>query len=490
MNSIYLSLSLPKEKLILSYPRTGIGGGEKRPSFAVKRLKTLFSLTEQYVEDNAFRLSAPAPCFELAVSAKSRPDSLTAAAAYECLSNDKEIAARLQSAAEAADLSRGRLSGEAAVQLYGRELTMSASRVDRFYACRYLYFLQYGLNAKPRKPAGFDAPTAGTFIHYILENVTRDIKNSGGFGSVSEEQCRALTDKYVDMYIENVLHRFKDKTSRFRYLFNRLVGDATFVVLDMVDELRNSDFVPLDFELEFSDTGDIPPLQIAGEGVKLKVKGFVDRVDGWEHNGNLYLRVVDYKTGKKAFRLSDVWYGMNMQMLIYLFALKKNGMGRYKKDIVPAAVLYAPARDGIIPASRNSEAFEIDALRLKKLRRSGLILCEKSVIEAMEHGGSKKYLPVKFTKEGSFSGESLAGLQQLDKLSLHIDKKLLQIAGSIWKGSIDAEPYFKNQNDNACLFCDYKAVCRFSEKDGDRKRYLKALDADEIWALIAKEAEA
>ena len=166
--------------------------------------------------------------------------------------NDKEIAARLQSAAEAADLSRGRLSGEAAVQLYGRELTMSASRVDRFYACRYLYFLQYGLNAKPRKPAGFDAPTAGTFIHYILENVTRDIKNSGGFGSVSEEQCRALTDKYVDMYIENVLHRFKDKTSRFRYLFNRLVGDALRRAR-YGGRTEKFDFVPL--ELEFSDTG-------------------------------------------------------------------------------------------------------------------------------------------------------------------------------------------------------------------------------------------
>lgn len=490
MNSVYLSLSLPTDKLILSYPRTGIGGGDKRPSFVVKRLKTMFSLTEQPVYDYAFRLSAPEPCFELAASAKSKPDSLTAAAAYEYISHSRETAERLQSAAGATDLSRGRLSGEAAAQLYGRELTMSASRVDKFYACRYLYFLQYGLNAKPRKPAGFDAPTAGTFMHYILENVTRDIKNGGGFGGVSEEQCRALTEKYVAIYVRDVLHRFKDKTSRFRYLFNRLVGDASFVVLDMVSELKNSDFVPLDFELEFSDTGDIPPHLIADKGARLKVKGFVDRVDGWEHDGKLYLRVVDYKTGKKAFRLSDVWYGMNMQMLIYLFALHKNGSGRYERDIIPAAVLYAPARDEIIPASRNTEEAEIEALRLKRLRRSGLILCEESVIEAMEHGGGKKYLPVKLSKEGCFTGDSLAGLEQLGRLSSHIDKMLLQISGGIRKGSIDAEPYFKNENDNACLFCDYKAVCRFSEKDGDSRRYLKKLDTDETWALIEKEAEA
>jgi ATP-dependent helicase/nuclease subunit B len=326
-------------------------------------------------------------------------------------------------------------------------------------------------------------------MHYILENVTRDIKENGGFHSVSEERCRELTDHYVSIYVKEVLRQFKDKTSRFIYLFNRLVTDASFVVLDMVRELKNSDFAPLDFELEFSDSGDIPPHRLVDDASVLKVKGFVDRIDGWEQDGKLYLRVVDYKTGKKTFRLSDVWYGMNMQMLIYLFALNKNGTDRYHKEIVPAAVLYAPARDEIIPASRSAGQEEVDDLRLKKLRRSGLILSEDSVVEAMEKGGNKKYLPVRISKDGGLAGDSLAGLEQLGKLSAHIDKMLLQIAGGVRKGSIEAEPYFKNQNDNACLFCDYRAACRFSEKDGDRRRYLKKLNTDEAWQLIAEEAE-
>ncbi|NLA88028.1 MAG: ATP-dependent nuclease subunit B [Clostridiales bacterium] len=489
MNSIYLSLALPEDKLAVSYSRTGSGGSDKRPSFVVKRLKSMFSLQEQADSDFNFRLNALRPCFELASAAKNNPDSRAAAAAFEYFSESKESNDWLQNAVQATDLSRGRLSGEAAKRLYGKDLVISASRVDKYYSCRFMYFLQYGLNAKPRKPAGFDAPTAGTFMHYLLENVTRDIKNSGGFHDVTEEQCRELTDKYVDIYISDVLGNFKDKTSRFKYLFNRLVGDASFVVLDMVNELKNSDFSPLDFELEFSETGDIPPHLILNEGAKLRVKGFVDRVDGWERDSKLYLRVVDYKTGKKAFRLSDVWHGMNMQMLIYLFALHKNGSDKYKREIIPAAVLYAPARDEIIPASRNAAESEIDEIRQKKLKRSGLILSDESVVEAMEHGVSKKYLPVRLSKDGLLTGDSLAGLEQLGKLSSHIDKMLLQIAGGIRKGSIDAEPYYKNQSDNACLYCDYRTVCRFSEKDGDKRHYLKKLSTDEAWELIAKEAE-
>jgi ATP-dependent helicase/nuclease subunit B len=492
MNAIYSSLTLPADKLIISYAQsgTGVNSGGKRPSFIIKRLKTMFSLPEDTDADFDFRQSALHPCFELAASFLSRPSSLAAAAAFEYFNERGGTASRLESITGASDLSRGQLSQEAAKKLYGRELVMSASRVDKFYACRFLYFLQYGLNAKPRKPAGFDAPTAGTFMHYILENVTRDIKNSGGFADVSEEQCRTLTNQYVGLYVKEILHDFKDKSSRFMYLFNRLVNDASFVVQDMVGELQNSDFTPIDFELEFSDTGDIPPHSITDENAQLKVKGFVDRVDAWDHDGKLYLRVVDYKTGKKTFHLSDVCYGMNMQMLIYLFALYKNGMARYAKEIVPAAVLYAPAREEIVSASRNTEEAEINALRLKKLKRSGLVLNDSGVVEAMEHGGSKKYLPVKLSKEGCLTGDSLAELEQLGKLSSHIDKMLLEIAGGVGKGSIAAEPYYKNQSDNACLFCDYRAVCRFSEKDGDKRRYLKKLTIDEAWELIGKEPQA
>jgi ATP-dependent helicase/nuclease subunit B len=148
LNSIYSSLTLPTDKLIVSYPQTGVGGGDKRPSFVFKRLKTIFSLTEKTDADFDYRQDALQPCFELAASAKNQPDSVTAAAAFEYLSASEELSEKLKSIAKAADLSRGRLTGGTALRLYGDDLTMSASRVDKFYSCRFLYFLQYGLNRK------------------------------------------------------------------------------------------------------------------------------------------------------------------------------------------------------------------------------------------------------------------------------------------------------------------------------------------------------
>lgn len=487
LNMIYSVFSMPSDVLFVTWPESGPGGGEKRPSFVVRRIKDMFSLREENDGSFRFRLSAVRPAFELAASALGDPLNPVAAAAAASLGRDAEYSEKLKKIAEASKRNRGSLSPRLSSLLYGGRLVLSASRIDKFYACRYLYFLQYGLRAKPRKPAGFDAPTAGTFMHYILENVTREIvETRGGFKDVDDETCLGLMQKYVSRYVAEKLDGFKDKSSRFIYLFNRLVRDASFIVLDMARELKSSEFVPLDFELEFSDTGALPAYALAAGDAEVKIKGFVDRVDGWEHHGKLYLRVVDYKTGKKSFSLSDVLHGMNMQMLIYLFALKKSGFDRYGREIVPAGVLYAPAREEIVQASRYACAEEIDALRGKKLRRSGLLLRDGEVLEAMERGDEKKYIPVRLTADGP-DGDSLAAAGQLERLRAHIDAMLLEIAGNVRRGAIQAEPYFKNENDNACLICDYYEACLFSEADGDRRRYLRRLKTDEAWRRLCGE---
>jgi ATP-dependent helicase/nuclease subunit B len=294
------------------------------------------------------------------------------------------------------------------------------------------------LKLKPRKPAGFEAPVAGTFMHYILENVTRDIRDEGGFADVSEARCLELTDRYISAYITETLDDFRDKTSRFRYLVGRLRKDVRNVVLDMVRELKNSDFAPVDFELEFSNTGDLPPVDLYDGALSLKINGFVDRVAG----------------------------------------------DRYGREVVPAGVLYAPARDELLQAPRGATDAELDEMRLKKLRRSGLILDDIAVIAAMAHGEGIKYLPLKVTKDGVLTGDCLAGLEKLGKLSQHISKTLLDIAGNVTRGSVKAEPFYKSEQENACGICDFRTACQFSEKDGDRRRILRKLKPEEAWSLI------
>ncbi|MBR6259180.1 MAG: PD-(D/E)XK nuclease family protein, partial [Oscillospiraceae bacterium] len=179
-------------------------------------------------------------------------------------------------------------------------------------------------------------------------------------------------------------------------------------------------------------------------------------------------------------------YGMGMQMLIYLFVLSRHGEKRYGMEVVPAGVLYTPARDVLIAADRGDDPEKIRAKREKKLLRSGLILDDPDVVDAMEKG-SHKYLPVKVTKTGGYAGDCLASAERLGKLSNHVDAVLLEMGREITSGVVDADPYYRGPDENACLYCDYCEACRFGEKSGDKKRYLTKLKPGEAWEKIEEE---
>ena len=453
MNTLYNAFTLPSDLLVVTYP----SDAGSRPSFIVKRLLSMYDICEE----------------------KAEADSLKALPYYE-------ISGQLLQTVNKQEC----LSGGVAEQLYGNRISLSPSRVDKYYSCPYQYFLSSGLKLSPRTPAIFDAPMAGSFMHFVLEGASREIKETTGFKNADIEKCRVLAKKYIDKYVKDELFDFEGKNERFIYLFRRLEQDAVRVLSDMLDELKNSEFEPADFELNLSELAkkiqaDMPE----NERAPFLLTGIVDRVDIWKRDEELYLRVVDYKTGKKAFSLSDVMYGRDMQMLIYLFALQQFGKFYYGKDINPAGVLYIPARDVMLSASRNSTEEEISKARLKALKRGGLVLSDPDVIDAMEIGESKQYLPVKLSKDGVFTGDSLASEKQLRLLGVHIDKMLKSAAQKILSGEIGCSPLYKGENDNACNYCDFRSVCAFDEENGDRRRFVKKIKTSEIWQLLNKEVE-
>ena len=474
-NLIYNVLTLPGEGLYVSRCTVAADGGEARPSFVIERLRRLFGLHEQPGDLTLARLSAPGPAMELAARGH------TGALAY--FAGDNAAAARLRSLRESAALTRGRLEREAVRALYGEKLYLTATRIDNFASCKFQYFLRYGLKAKPRQAASFAPPELGTFLHFLLENVAREVSRRGGFAAVPEEDVSALTEEYVAEYVRTELEDFREKSPRFIYLFRRLTDTAKRIVLDTARELRRSDFVPLDFELNFSATEGMPPVALGDGDGALVLTGVADRVDGWEHDGKLYLRVVDYKSGKKKFSLTDVWYGMGLQMLLYLFSLAKNGEARYKKEIVPAGVLYVPARDVLLSAKERMSDEDILKEKAKGLRRSGLLLSDGDVLSAMEHGDAPLYLPVTVNRDGERTGDALATAEQLSHLSAHVETILTDMAAELRQGSITADPWFKSDNENTCLTCDYFDACHFDEKN-EPWRYRTALKAPEFWARI------
>ncbi len=163
----------------------------------------------------------------------------------------------------ASSIKRGSLSRSAVRALYGDRVSMSASRLERMRSCHFAYFMEYGLKAKPRTPAAFDAPQIGTFLHFLLENVTRDVLGMGGFAAVDDEELHKLVRNYIDLYVEKELHNFRERNARFKYLFARLRNTAYAVIDQVAEELRHSDFIPLEFELSFGDNGTLPAVVVS-----------------------------------------------------------------------------------------------------------------------------------------------------------------------------------------------------------------------------------
>ena len=389
----------------------------------------------------------------------------------------------------AASLKRGSLSRRAVRALYGDRITMSASRLERLRSCHFAYFMEYGLRAKPREPAAFDAPQIGTFLHFLLESVTRDVLALGGFSAVEEAELHRLVRQYIDQYVEKELHNFQGRNARFQYLFARLRNTAYAVIDQIAQEMRDSDFVPLAFELSFGDHGQLPAVVISEPDGELRVGGKVDRVDGWVKDDRLYLRVVDYKSGRKAFDLASVRMGLDIQMLLYLFTLQKEGKGYFGKDIEPAGVLYLPARDEILAAERNISPEKLQSEREKQLKRSGLLLAEPEVLQAMEHDAlsQPRFLPLRVSRDGNVAG-SIASAAQLGRLGQYVETLLHQIAREVRDGNIDADPCCHSEDDSYCQYCDWADACHFQDgRDGDHLHYIQPVTQEEFWSQMDRE---
>lgn len=493
MTTVYLTCARPTQKLIVSWPGQSGAGEERRPCFLVERLRLLFSdLSVEREEDLyvRFRLQAPLPALEQAGRSQSAHDALLALPEYAPMVERLDRAARWE---------RGRLSRNAVERLYGHRVPMSASRMDKYKSCHFSYFMRYGLQAEPRKPAGFTAPEYGTFVHYVLEHVLKDDAfqqtTLPGWEDEQDQERRdrvaELTRQAVEQYVREELGGLEQQSERFQYLFRRLLRSVQAVVDNVTQEIWASKFRPISFELGFGSGKDLPPVELTVGDVTLSITGFVDRVDGWEKDGRLYLRVVDYKTGRKSFDLTEVWNGLGLQMLLYLFTLEDRGEKFYGKPVEGAGVLYLPARDAIIKGSRSMSD---DAWRKqldKELTRSGLVLSDPAVLDAMEEPGEKGYrfLPLKVSKStGEISGEALATAEQLGKLGGHIQKVLEEICQEIAQGNIAADPFWRGPEKNACRYCDYAQACHFEEgRGGDGKRWLASVKSREFWENVARE---
>ena len=487
---IYSCISLPTDGIILSWPALDAEGQDGSPSFLVTRAERLFGLKAEKADREAALLSAENPAFRLAAAGKSK--SAKAAEAF-FLQRDPDKLRRVRRAA--AEI-RMPLSSASVEALYGKKLKLNASRAEKFFSCKYEFFCEHGLQISQYRKAEFSPAEYGTFVHFVLQHTLEAVLAGAGFRHTNDAEMRTIAYGFIQQYEREVLGDFAEKNERFTYLFKRAEEDVLRTVLDTAQELRKTEFLPLAFELNFSDRSLFPPLRLKNTRDSVMLTGVADRVDGWENNGTVFIRVIDYKTGDKKFSFSDVWYGMSLQLILYLVALESNPSAAADVLKLPqgtkirsAGAVYQHAKSKFVSLDQQADEAAVRKEHLKNLRRSGFVLGSDGVPDAWETGEEKIYSPLKVKKTGEAAGDALLSSEELSLLFRHTKHRLNEMAELIRKGVITADPCRMGNDDPCCRFCSMNGLCGFEDgMNGESCRLLPERKKEAVLEAMGKEA--
>ena len=458
----YRALTSPTEKLFVSYPESD--SGQARPSSAIAELHRIFSglkddppLSENNPDTVAERVQNEESAFDIYARFGSRK--------LKTYLEHTEHGRFLNSSEQT------RISKENAARLFGSNMRLSASRVAKYYECGFSYFCEYGLGLKKKNDSLLGALETGNYMHYILEHAFAE-----GLGT--DEQIRALAEKLSSDYLREIFDR-STPPSGFMTYYRRLIQKSTRLLIMFRDELKQSKFVPVDFEVEISDSGKVKPVVIPVDNGSICLVGKADRVDIFEKDGRKYMRIVDYKSGTKSFDLQYVYYGLDVQMLMYLCALSENGKAVYGTTM-PAGCMYVGANPKIVAISKGEGIAEAENEIWKKHPRSGIFLDDSAVLNAMDDGLGGRYIPV---KTGS-QKKPLVTEEQFGKLFVHIKTLLENMASTLLDGGTFKNPVRTRKKDS-CKYCVYSRFCFY---DGPGRK-MESIGIDNIFKKIDEETQ-
>lgn len=462
----YSVLAAPSHKLFVTYPGADMNGAAKAPSSLVTELRAVlphapvhsrFHLPQELFatsEHSAFEMTAR-------LWGQSSVLSVTLQQVFQ---NRPGYAGRLAALQRVHAKSPAAFSDPAASRaLFERGRSISATQIEAYHLCRFQYFCRYGMGAKERRPAELNALEYGSLMHYLLERLLKD-KGAHMLASLEPRPLRQLISEYIDQYVAEQLGGAEDKSPRFRFLVSRIADSAQVVISHIAKELSQSRFQPAAFELELKEGGEFPPLTVPlPDGQTVRIEGKVDRVDVMELEGVQYVRIIDYKTGKKEFKLADVLYGINMQMLIYLAALIQSGR------FTPAGILYMPAVRPVVPAARGTDPAVLEKEVQKRLRMNGLLLEDSRILQGMEENGAGQFIPVKLKDGKPDKKDSVLTEKQLNGVLEYSKQLTAQMMQTLYDGRVEAAPLAGDYD--ACGYCPYSSVCGHEEQDGGRERF-------------------
>ncbi|WP_042471198.1 helicase-exonuclease AddAB subunit AddB [Bacillus ndiopicus] len=389
-------------------------------------------------------------------------------------------------------------------KLYGEELQASVSRIEKFYRCPYSHFATYGLRLEERAEYRLETFAMGDLFHEAL----RTILTSDGVPPASYRECLQKARGAVEPLVHIFSYRILESNSRYLYIKEKLIRVVARTLFALTEHAKVAKFKPIVHEKPFGKVDDkttkkgikpLPALEISLENKrKMYLRGQIDRIDAYDENGQLHLRVVDYKSSSRDLDLNEVYHGISLQLLTYLDVAVKNAKELLalpegqEISVTPAGVLYVHVHDPLIRLEEYVDEQMRELQRLEKYRMQGLLTNEVPVLEAMDENllEQKKspIIPVSMTSKGAIGAYSkTVDVETIPILQDFVIEKHKEAGNKIFTGATEIYPY-KLKNRTACDYCGFKAVCQFDPSDGHQQyNNLPVKKVDELISRVRKE---
>ena len=485
--NVYKTLTLPEEKLYLSYDSSDKDGKSLRPSTLIKKIKRLFPTLKEKTELQEFVFSNEIVGLEEALKyyrkflegkkISSEEENLI----LYFYNTNREI---LESAIQGSNYTNlpETIEKKNIKDLYGKTLRTSVSRLESYRKCPFSFHLTYGLKLEEKEELKMASVDTGSFMHEVIDEFFKRIdENNEKIKSITDEKIKRICDEIIEELLVQSKYYTFSSTAKFRLLTKRLKKVVLKSVEYIVYTLRNSNFDVLGHEIEFNNLSEFKPIQMSlFDDNKLEITGKIDRVDIGFANNKQYVRVIDYKSSIKKMDLNQVVSGLQIQLITYLDAITT------QKDYEASGLLYLGLIDNIVKSSKNMNDEEIEREIRKGFKMQGFVLADVNVIRAMdntlEKGETSNIIPVSLTKEGEISNYKSNSLtyEEFKNLQKSVKKVIKSISEEILKGKIDISPYSYEKN-TGCDFCKYKTICNFNTNiKGNEYNYINKYSKEYI----------
>ncbi len=489
---LYMNLTKPSDILYLSYAAMEDDGSTLRPAYLIAEIKKLFPALEEKIYtdgrpvlalQDAKERVAMLLC-EYATGNMSGEKQKEFFALYGDLSAREECREWLKELTEAAFITYKptALEQKLAEDLYGRIMECSISSLERFAACHYAHFLSYGLKLKPREEYGFAHLDMGNVMHDILQSFGKALEKQGlDWADIEKETM----DSFIETAVQEVSTSYggailKD-SAKHLYFINQLKRIVRRTISTLQEQLRHGTFRPVAFEKEFRHIYNFD--QEGKSKGQLLLRGRIDRIDTCVQEDEIFVKVVDYKSGNHAFDLNTLYYGVSLQLAVYLGQTVKNiQAANPEKTVVPAAMLYYRTVDPLLNAESALTPEKSEAEILKELNNTGAVSARAGIVEALDEGLEGKSMVVPVTKKGDEirMSDTVFDPMFLNAVLDFAQAKTISLAEEIVQGKIDIHP-LEIAGADACEYCDYKGACGFDRKIlGYEKRRPAMKDKDEL----------